>query len=353
VALKALEVSRNSIGLSLPQRDHRDIFPRVQEKSPIDRLIWLNGRLVPWGAATVHVLSHSLQRGSLVFDYMSVHQTPRGPGVFRIADHIDRMLQSCSLMGLPIDWTAAELAEGILEAVRANPDATAVKASAYFASVEVDVVPVDQRVSVAIAAYDPQRDILDRLPGGRPVRRRPLRIWLEKKAHQRREDIVSPHAKVSANYASSMTAKGRAQREGFDEILLVDEEGWVAEGPTTNVFIVDSKGALLTPLEKKVLQGVTRRSLIELARADGFEVREQGIRPEQLFEAQEVFLTGTTAGVAPVESVDGHVIGESCPGPIAKSLHQHFQRVVSGEDPNYIDWLTFVDGEAPVVGEGA
>jgi len=317
----------------------RDTLPRVQRRTPVDRLIWLDGELVPWEQATVHVLSHSLQRGSLVFDYMSVHETPRGPAVFRLDLHVQRMLHSCALMGLPIALDADAITAAICAAVRANPGAKAVKASAYFASVEVDVVPMDDRVTVAIAAYDPQRDIIDRLPGPPRAKRSPIRLWLEKEAHQRREDIVSPHAKVSANYASSMTAKARALREGFDEILLVDEDGFVAEGPTTNVFLVDAAGALLTPTEKRVLRGVTRQSIIELAKADGFGVREEPVRPDQLFAASEVFLTGTSAGVLPVESIDGRAIGEQCPGPVSKALQTHFKQVVAGEDPAFAHWL--------------
>ena len=327
----------------------RDTLGPVQsekKKPPVDRLIWRDGELVPWEQATVHLLSHSLQRGSLVFDYMSVHETPKGPAVFRMDLHIRRMLRSCQLMDLPIRLAADEIGEAIKAAVRANPGAKAVKACAFFGSVEVDVVPIDDRVSVAIAAYDPVRDIVERLPGERKPRRATLRLWLEKRAHQRREDIVSPHAKVSANYASSMTAKARALREGYDEILLVDEDGFVAEGPTSNVFLVDPAGALLTPNEQRVLEGVTRQSIIELAKADGFPVREEPIRPEQLFDAREVFLTGTTAGVLPVESVDGRAIGERCPGPVAEALLAHFKRVVAGQDPAFDHWLAYVGARA-------
>ena len=316
------------------------------KKPPVDRLIWRDGEFVPWEQATVHILSHSLQRGSLVFDYMSVHETPKGPAVFRMDLHIRRMLRSCQLMGLPIRLTADEIGDAIKAAVRANPAAKAVKACAFFSSVEVDVVPLDDRVTVAVAAYDPVRDILERLPGERKPRRATIRLWLEKRAHQRREDIVSPHAKVSANYASSMTAKARALREGYDEILLVDEDGFVAEGPTSNVFLVDPSGALLTPNEQRVLEGVTRQSIIELAKADGFPVREEPIRPEQLFDAREVFLTGTTAGVLPVESVDGRAVGEQCPGPVARALHEHFKRVVAGADPAFEHWLAYVGAPA-------
>ncbi|MBW2231108.1 MAG: aminotransferase class IV [Deltaproteobacteria bacterium] len=308
----------------------------------MDRLIWIDGELAPWERATVHVLSHSLQRGSLVFDYMSVHHTPRGPAIFRMDLHVQRMLRSCEILGLPIAMDAAAIGRAIVETVRANPGASAVKASAYYASVEVDVVPMNLQVTVAIAAYDPQQDIIERLPGERPAKRSSIRLWLEKQAHQRREDIVSPQAKVSANYASSMTAKARAQREGFDEILLVDEDDHVAEGPTTNIFLVDRHGGLVTPPEKKILRGVTRQSIIELAKADGIDVREAVVTPEQLFEASEIFMTGTTAGVLPVESVDGRMAGETCPGPVAQVLSRHLGRVQCGEDPAFDHWLTYV-----------
>ena len=323
----------------------RDTVRPVPDQSPVDRKIWLDGQLVPWESATVHVLSHSMQRGSLVFDYRSVHETARGAAVFRLDVHVERMLQSCDLMGLPIDRDAAAISAAIVETVRANPGAHAVKASAYFASVEVDVVPIDRRVSLAIAAYDPKCDILDRLPGERraPVRRPgPLRLWLEKERRNRREDIVSPQAKVSANYASSMTAKARAQEHGYDEILLVDEDGQLAEGPTTNLFVVDAQGVLRTPPEGRVLWGVTRRSIIELARAQGIDVRESPIAPAELAGVREVFLTGTTAGVLPVGSVDDRAVGDVCPGPIATALGERFRNVIAGRDTEFDHWLTYV-----------
>ena len=332
----------------------RDTVPAVEEIVPANRVIWLNGELVPWAQATVHVLSHSLQRGSLVFDYMAVHETPRGSAIFRLDRHVQRMLRSCELMGLPIALDEAELSSAIVQAVRANPGGSSVKASAYFASLEVDVVPVDTRVSVAIAVYDPKTDLGERLQQARPqalpqalprAERRPLRLWLEKQAHQRRDDIVSPHAKVSANYASSMTAKARAQKLGFDEILLVDENDHVAEGPTTNVFVVDRDGVLLTPPETRVLRGVTRESIIELARIGGTEVREQSIEPAELMAASEVFLTGTTAGVLAVESVDGESIGSACPGPLSQKLAEILSQVESGNDSRFDHWLTYVGKE--------
>ncbi|MCS5637305.1 MAG: aminotransferase class IV [Myxococcota bacterium] len=318
----------------------------MHENRPVDRVIWLDGEFVPWANATVHVLSHSLQRGSLVFDYMSLNPTPRGPAIFRLDLHMRRMLRSCELLGLPIALDEGELSRAVIEAARANPGGRAIKASAYFASVELDVVPVDTRVSVAIAVYDPEEDLVSRLPqkeGAR--RRRSIRLWLEKEAHQRREDIVSPQAKVSANYASSMTAKARAQRLGFDEILLIDEEGHVAEGPTTNVFVVDRDGVLVTPPEKRVLKGVTRQSIIELAEDSGVDFRQRPIEPGELMGAREVFLTGTTAGVLPVESVDDEKIGDACPGPVSIELGERLSRAEAGDDSAFDHWLTYIEEE--------
>jgi branched-chain amino acid aminotransferase len=314
-----------------------------------DRSVWIDGVFRPWSEATIHILSHSLQRGSLVFDYMSVHPMqggdPDSPGVFvfRMREHIERFLQSCQLMGLPLEQGAEELGEAICATVRANPGARAVKVSAYFASVEIDVVPIDTHVTVAIAAYDPKTDITDRLPRPSPPKPQFLKLWIEKERANRRDDIVPPQAKVSANYASPMTAKQLARAEGYDEILLVDEDGHLAEGPTANLFIVNAEGELLTPMSAKVLHGVTRSSIIELAKAEGIPFREALIKPDDLWAASEAFLTGTTAGVWAVESADGREIGPICPGPISTTLRDRFLRVSQGEDPEFEHWLTPVE----------
>jgi branched-chain amino acid aminotransferase len=303
------------------------------------RQIWIDGELVPWEAATVHVLSHSLQRGSLIFDYMSVYETPRGPAVFRMPEHVARLLHSAELVGLPLELGAPEIEQAILTTVRANPGATAVKVSAYLPSIEVDVVPLDPHVAVAIAAYDPQADVNAGKPN-KPHRPATLKIWIEKAVKNRREDIVPPQAKVSGNYTSPMQAKWNARRAGYDEILLVDEEGYVAEGPTTNVFLVDEQGGLATPPIEKVLHGVTRSSILAIAEAEGLRAQERKITPESLASAEEVFLTGTTAGVWPVESVDGQPIRGGAPGPVSARLAKRFKSITRGEDPAFAHWLT-------------
>jgi len=315
-----------------------------------ERTIWVDGRLVPWDQATVHVLSHSLQRGSLGFDYMSVHTCPprpgrpAGPAVFRLEEHVERFFQSCELTGLRLALSPAEIRSAIFETLRANPGARAVKLSGYLASIEIDVVPVDDRLTVSIAAYDPAADISAHKPRPAAVRRESIRLWIEKERKNRRADIVPAQAKTAANYASPMVAKTRARAAGYDEILLIDEFGTVAEGPTTNIFLVDRAGALVTPSIDRVLLGVTRASVLEIAKHDGYEVSEANIRPEELLDAAEVFLTGTTAGVLPVESIDGQPVGEVAPGPVSIALRDHFARIVAGEDDDFIHWLTPVEG---------
>jgi branched-chain amino acid aminotransferase len=294
---------------------------------------------VPWERATVHLLSHSLQRGSLIFDYMSLHPTPRGAAVFRLPEHVERFLRSAELVHLPVARDAAALEAAVLETARANPGATAIKLCAFVASIEVDVVPQDDRVSIAVAAYDPIEDVIKRNRGSfhwRPE----IRLWVERDRRNRRRDIVPAQAKVAANYVSPMGAKWDARRRGYDEVLLVDEHGCVAEGPTTNVFWVDRDGFLRTPPEEHVLHGVTRRSILEIAKHDGIRASEVLAQPEALFAAAEVFLTGTTSGVWPVVQVDEHVIGDGKPGPVTLRLKQRFEEITGGRDAAFAHWLT-------------
>ncbi len=309
----------------------------------IGRKIWLDGQLVPWEQATVHVLSHSLQRGSLIFDYMSVHETPRGPAVFRLREHLERLLVSAELTGLPLTLELPELEAAVFETVAANPGATSLKISAYIPSVEVDVVPQDDAVSVAVAAYDPIEDVIKR-NRGRYHWRPELSVWIEKERRNRRPDIVPAQAKTAANYASPMVAKWAARKAGYDEILLTDVDGYVAEGPTTNVFWVDADSALHTPPEDRVLHGITRRSVIELAKHDGIPVSEDRVLPDALMAAAEVFLTGTTGGVIPVIALDGEPVGEGVPGPLTRRLAERFREVTSGHDADFAHWLAPVEG---------
>jgi len=323
------------------------VFSRPAEQAPEtppDRQIWLDGELVPWDRATVHILSHSLQRGSLIFDYLSVHETPRGPAIFRLREHAERLVRSAELVGLPLRMGAEEIGEAIVLTVRANPGATFVKVSAFIGSVEVDVVPADDRVSLAVAAYDPGADIAAHKPGGQQPASAAVRLWIEKQRRNRRRDIIAPQAKAAANYVSPMAAKWEARRQGYDDVLLVDEDGYIAEGPTTNVFLFDADGTLRTPPDRNVLLGVTRSAAIEIAKHGGTDVREDDVTPEDLFQAREVFLTGTATGICPVIEIDRQTIGDGAAGPKTLTLQERFETITRGGDAAYDHWLTYVEG---------
>lgn len=306
-----------------------------------ERTIWRDGQFIAWQDATVHVLAQSLQRGSLAFDYLSVHQTKRGTAMFRLGDHIERLLHTCHLVGLPLDYTAEDLMAACAATVRRNSDATSVKISVLIPSIEADLIPQDARVAVFIAAYDNQTDII---AGNRGEFRQRTELSLKVERHTlaRRDDMVPPHAKVAANYTAAMTAKWQARREGFDDVVLLDEQGLVAEAPTTNLFLLDANGKLATPPAQKVLLGITRDSILALAPTIGCSCTERDVAVDELLSAKEVFLSGTSAGIWPVLKVDGQPVANGQIGTTTAQLHDKYRSVVAGEEPDFEHWLDYV-----------
>lgn len=308
---------------------------------PTERVIWRDGEFVPWQDATVHVLSQSLQRGSLAFDYLSVYEARRGTALFRLRDHVLRLLRTCLLVGLPLGYDAETLVAACIATVRRNPGAKSVKISALIPSVEVELIPQDARVAVFIAAYDGATDIVARNPG-EFRHRATLALKIERDKASRREDIVPPHAKVAANYTAAMTAKWRARRQGYDDVVLLDEHGLVTEAPTTNLFVVDARGNLATPPASKVLLGITRDSILALAPTVGCAATERDISVAELVEAAEVFLSGTSVGVWPVLGIDGKAVGDGSVGPVTARLKAAYDAAVRGEVAAFEHWLDYV-----------
>ena len=303
-----------------------------------DRMIWRDGEFVAWADATVHILAQSLQRGTLAFDYLSVHETPGGAAILKLPEHVARLFETCRIMGLPLSRSEAELIDACIETVRRNPGATSLKISALIASVEAELVPQDPHVAVFIAAYDNQADIIAHQPGD--VRAPPtLKLKIERRIRNRRKDIVPPQAKMAANYSAPAFAKWRARREGFDEILLLDESGGVAEAPTANLFAI-AGGALATPGDERVLLGITRASLLELADAMGLPWEKRELSVAELLDADEVFICSTSRAVAPVAQIDETTIGDGQPGPLTVRLRDRFAAIVAGRDPEFAHWLT-------------
>ena len=207
----------------------------------MQRKIWINGDYINWEDAQVHILSHSHQRGSLIFGFIPIFENDGVISLFRLNDHVERLFTSCQTAGIPLEYSSQDIQMAIKDTVRKNPGSKFVKISVYIASIEIDVVPQDPFSTVAIAAYEPQEDIASK--NTQPFHSsKELSVWLEKEKHQRRHDIIPPQVKIAGNYTSSMMAKWQARKNGYDEIILTDDEGYITEAPTSNVFIVNKDG---------------------------------------------------------------------------------------------------------------
>ena len=295
-----------------------------------ERRIWIDGTLVPWNDAQVHVLAQSPQRGSLVFDVASCHWLPDGPVVFGLREHAERFLGSAALSGMELGLELEPLLAGIGEAVRANPGCETLKLSAYFPGVSLDVLPRESRAQVAIAAFS-FRDLYPNARSGPAARPAALQVAVPRKMPGW---VMSPQAKLAAGYLYTSVAKAHARVEGFDDILLRDEHGDLAESSTQSFFLVED-GVLHTATTDVVLRGVTRGVVMELARDEGIELREGRLPYEQLESAEEAFLTGTTIDVWPVARIDTRCYPEPVPGPVTERLRLRLARLLEGKDPDF------------------
>ena len=307
----------------------------------MQRKIWINGEYINWENAQVHILSHSHQRGSLIFGFIPIFNNEGVISLFRLKDHVDRLFTSCASAGIPIDYSSEEIHLAIKETVRENPGSKFVKISVYISSIEVDVVPQDPFSTVAIAAYDPQEDIISK--NTQPFHSsKELSVWLEKEKHQRRHDIIPPQVKIAGNYTSSMMAKWQARKNGYDEIILTDEEGYITEAPTSNVFIVNQKGCLLTAHEDDVLYGITRKSILEIAESESIPIKIGRIPTDELLNAKEVFISSSSHLICPVIKVDKNFVGEGKIGELTLSLKNRFNKIITLEDNIFRYWLSDV-----------
>ncbi len=304
----------------------------------MQRKIWINGNYINWEDAQVHILSHSHQRGSLIFGFIPIFDNEGVVSIFRLNDHIDRLFTSCISAGIPLDYSFEEIYFAIKDTVRKNPGSKFVKISVYISSIEVDVVPQDPFSTVAIAAYDPQEDIISK--NTQPFHSsKELSVWLEKEKHQRRSDIIPPQIKIAGNYTSSMMAKWQARKNGYDEIILTDENGFITEAPTSNVFLVNNDGDLLTAPEKDVLYGITRKSIIDIAKNEGIKIKVERIPLLELENAKEVFITSSSHLVCPVIKIDNKFVGNGVIGDLTARLKKRFLDITQSKDEIFNYWL--------------
>ncbi|MBE0417181.1 MAG: branched-chain amino acid transaminase [Coriobacteriia bacterium] len=293
--------------------------------------IWMDGTLVDWDAAQVHVLTHALHYGSGIFEGIRCYETSDGPAVFRLVEHMERFDRSARMLLMDLGYTVEQTVEAVKEIIRSNRLTSCyIRPIAFRGYGVMGLDPLPAPINVVIAAW-PWDTYLgeEALTHGVAVG---VSSW-----RQRSVNANPPAIKATANYLNSSLARIEANKHGYAEAIMLNEEGKVCEGTGENLFIV-KKGVIHTPpVSDGILEGITRDSIITLARDKGIEVRETSLVRTDLYTCDEMFMTGSAAEVVPVHSVDGREIGD--PGPITLDLQESFFRVVKGEDPTYETWL--------------
>lgn len=303
--------------------------------------IWLNGKLVDWADAKVHVLAHALNYGTGVFEGIRVYHTPKGPAVFRLKDHVRRLMDGCKVMGIDLVFEGKEygfddLMKAIKDAVRANGDVVDyVKPCVFLSGEEVGLNPVGVPVSMAITCIHMGAYLgKDSSAGAKLI----TSSW------QRPDNLCGPAgAKVNGSYVASTLAKREAVRQGANEAVMLNSVGHVAECTGENIFLY-RHGKILTPQTAEcILEGITRQSIIDVARDLGYTVEETQVSRTQLITADEVWMTGTAAEIAPVTMIDGRLIGTGKIGEVATKIHEKFHDIATGKAPEYDAWLDYVN----------
>jgi branched-chain amino acid aminotransferase len=298
-----------------------------------DGVIWLDGALVPWRDARVHVLSYTFQHGAGFFEGVRAYNSALGPAVFRLREHTRRFFDSAKILGMTLPFSIGELEAAQVSVLRANGLTDGyIRPTGYYDGKVVGVSATGNDVHVAIAAWR-WDDYL-----GKDAKSRGVRVKTSTYArHHVNSSMVK--AKATGHYINSMLAVGEAKQQGFDDALMLDVHGYVAECSTSNLFMA-RRGRLSTPERTAVLEGITRDTMMILAAERGMLVEERRITRDELYCADEIFVTGTAAEVTPVVELDGRMIGEGQPGPITRALQGAFADVVTGRDATKHDWLT-------------
>ncbi|MFP3209032.1 MAG: branched-chain amino acid transaminase [Nitrososphaeria archaeon] len=310
-------------------------------KVPEAKYIWLDGRLVPWAQATTHLMTHSLHYGTAVFEGIRGYSSAPGGGgelnVFRLMDHMRRLEASAKIYGFPLRYSPEELASATLELLRANElhEDVYIRPLSYLGYGTIGLVFSDIEPHVAIIAF----------PYGKYFHKDGLNVMV---STWRRicQEATPPAAKVSGHYVNSVLAKMEALRHGFDDALMLDSRGYLSEATGENVFLVRGGTLVTPPPSAGILEGITRDTLIRLAREEGIPVEVRDVSRHELYVADEVFLAGTAAEVTPVLSVDGRTVGSGRPGPVTSRLRALYESVARGSDPRHPEWRT------PVYGRG-
>ena len=300
-----------------------------------DGKIWFNGELVEWRSATTHVLTHTLHYGMGVFEGVRAYETPDGPAIFRLQDHTKRLFNSAKIVGMQLPFTEEQINRAHIDVVKANNLASCYfRPMAYYGSGKLGVAPKQDDVQVILAAWAWGAYL------GEEGMRKGIRVRVSSFTRHH-PNVTMIKAKANGNYMNSIMANTEATRDGYDEAILLDAQGYVAEGSGENIFTVRD-GVLYTPALDVALDGITRRSVIAIASEMGLKVIEKRLTRDELYVADEVFFTGTAAEVTPIREIDGRQIGIGERGSITAEIQQRYFDIVQGKKPKYRDWLTYV-----------
>ncbi|HET7438575.1 MAG TPA: branched-chain amino acid transaminase [Nitrospira sp.] len=295
--------------------------------------IWMDGSFVNWADANVHVLTHSLHYGLAAFEGIRCYKGKSGSAIFKLQEHVDRLFDSAHIGMMTIPYDKKQVAEAIVETVRVNKlDACYIRPLVYIGYGAMGVYPGDNPIKLAIAAWKWGSYLGDdALANGMRAR-----VSSFTRHHV---NVSMTRGKISGYYVNSILAKQEAKVDGYDEAILLDPEGYVSEGTGENIFLV-RKGCMKTTPLTSILEGITRNAVIDLAREQGVVVLEERFTRDEMYIADEMFVTGTAAELTPVREIDNRRIGMGKPGPITLALQKRFFSIVRGEDPSHESWLT-------------
>lgn len=309
------------------------------------RKVWMDGRLVDFPDARIHVLNHTLHYGVGVFEGIRAYSTPRGPAIFRLSDHVSRLITSARIYHMEIPYSAEQIEKAIVDTQAANDIVPSyIRPIVYRGEPALGVKNLAGKVSLAVAAIPAKKYLGEGSEAGVRAKISPFR-----KPHS---DALPTFAKTSGNYISSYLAGVDAMKDGYDEAILLDQNGYVSEGTGENIFVVRDEKVYTPGLESDILVGVTRKTILQVAADLGYPVVEKLLSLNELLTADEAFFTGTYAEIAPIKEISHYPIGKRAPGPVTREIVAVFQKAIHGEVPKYAHWLTPVPALAQPVARG-
>ena len=298
--------------------------------------IWMNGKLVPFKNAKVHVLTHALHYSTSIFEGIRCYNTPNGSAIFRLPEHIDRLFNSAKLYSMKIPYSKKQITDGIIKTVKASKlKECYIRPLAYYGYGTMGLTPIKNNVDVSISCWEWKmgESKAGKFSGAKCKISKWIRIDSKSQPMQ---------AKSAANYSNAALARMEALNSGYDEAIMLNNNGNVAEGSAENIFVLKNGSITTPPLDADILNGITRDSIIKLLKSNGRKVIEKNISINNLLSADEIFMTGTAAEVKSVTRVNRSKIATGKIGPVTKELQESFMDVVMGQDKRFLKWLKFL-----------